>query len=128
MTVTAPYAVGQQVWIRDVNENRLGGARRGEIVKVGRSLVTVADGRWSKTFRMADGRANDSYGHAWIQTDEQRADEGRRTGALDALRSVGVDVRFSSRLSTAHLEAMVAAVADALPSSSPAEPPVGSNE
>lgn len=66
------WAVGQQVYLRDINENR---SRSNDFVppivtieKVGRTLVYVTMYHSLKSFRKNDGRANDNYGHAHIQS------------------------------------------------------------
>lgn len=88
------YEVGQEVVLRGGNKRRNIEPPIGRVLKVGRKLVTVEDQwGWPRQYRMEDGRANDRYGHAWIQTREQYAEEMARSALLDALLKRGVTVR-----------------------------------
>ena len=91
-----PLAVGTEVVIRDVNESRLGGPRRGVVTKVGRKLVTVQDVSWGReqVYRLDSRRSNDAYGHASIQTPAEQAEAERREWLRLALRERGVEVRL----------------------------------
>jgi hypothetical protein len=70
--------VGQQVWVHDINHRRQG-ATRGQIIKIGTKLVTIANvwdngrlGRESQ-YRIDTQHWNDKdFGsHHWFRTDEQ---------------------------------------------------------
>lgn len=87
-TNTPKFTPGQTVIRRDVNENRYGGPTEVTVVKVGRTLVHVTGrGRYGRTetFRIEDGRANDNYGHGWIQTQDEHAEEKWRDAQIARL-------------------------------------------
>src|ERR1700722_11289607 len=71
----------------------------GEIVKVGRTLVTVAYGEakpygHEAKFRMDDGRIADNYGGAWFKTPERAAADARAEYAEKVLREAGLEIRI----------------------------------
>lgn len=87
------YSVGQRVWIYSVNARKGTGPQQGEVVKVGRTLVTVKgidSAWWTQVFRIETGSANDQYGHEWIKTDAEREEVDRRNAALETLREAGI--------------------------------------
>lgn len=93
------YTVGQKVWVYGINEKR--GPVEGEVTKVGRTLVTVRGGYAERQYRIDTGRWNsrDFGGHYWIKTDEQRAEDERRTTVLARLGELGVEgTRFGNGL------------------------------
>lgn len=103
-----PFEVGQEVIVRDVNENRLGGPKRGTVVKVGRTLVTVQEQYGQRRFSIQDRTVRDNYGHASIQTVEEYEDQIARTALLRRLREHGLDeVAFRPQLPTTTLAKVV---------------------
>lgn len=85
------FEVGQKVIVRDINESRLGGVRHGTVSKVARKLLTVMVGPYGRpeTFRIDTGRSNDAYGHGWIQSVEEYAEELAWTEARARLEGPG---------------------------------------
>jgi hypothetical protein len=110
----ADLKVGDRVQVFDVNGRRRGapkGGLDGTVVKVGRKLITVRYGHgYTKVFRLDGGRANDDYGHQWIETPEQAADNARRDELVQRLRDGGLEVRIGRQLPTRTLEAVAKAL------------------
>lgn len=90
------------------------GGMDGEVIKVGRKLITVAypGSPNGQVFRLESGRANDDYGHQRIQTVEQAAEDARRSELIARLRSGGIELRMGHdrKISTETLEALAAVV------------------
>lgn len=107
----AELKAGDRVQVFDVNGSRMGqpkGGWDGEVVKVGRKLITVKYGYAASVFRLDDGRKNDAYGHQHIKTVEQAAEDLRRGSVVGRLREFGIDLRWDAReISTAKLESML---------------------
>lgn len=97
------WHVGQTVLIRNVN-SRAAEPRRGEVVKVGRTLVTVKAGWAEDKYRMDTGYLTGDYSHQWIVTEEEYADSLRRDAAHEKLREARVDIRGAKNLTTSQLE------------------------
>ena len=100
-------AVGQRVWIYDVNDRYGNGPVEGTVSKIGRKLVTVQSGKYrtESVFRLDDQHANDGFRHRWFRTDEQREAHDRRQVAEDALKKAGVQV-WQAKLTTEQVEAI----------------------
>lgn len=99
---------GDQVVIRSINERRHRGPNTAIVMKMGRKLVHVEEqfGHMS-TFRIEDGQRNDAYGHEWIETSEEAAENGTRRVLLRELRDGGVEIRlWADRFTTDQLRAI----------------------
>jgi hypothetical protein len=110
--MTAKYTVGQRVWIYDVNGRGENWPKEGEVVKAGRVLIHVrssAYGPTTLTFR-DNGVRNDNYGHQSIKTDDERAEDERRTAALRVLSKAGVRFEWGCQPSIEKIEAIAAIV------------------
>jgi hypothetical protein len=107
------FEVGQKVKVFDVNGRRRGqpkGGWEGEIVKVGRKLVTITyPGHYRpKAFRIDDQMANDEYRHQSFSTLEQAEQTERRQRAMDTLNGIGLDRSYDGeKLTLEQLEALV---------------------
>lgn len=110
----ADLKVGDRVQVFDVNGSRMGqprGGWDGTVVKVGRKLITIQYGNhYTQVFRLDSGRANDAYGHLWIKTSEQAAEDARRGELIQRLRDGGLEIRVGARVSTSMLEALIKAL------------------
>lgn len=108
--MSAKYEVGQEVRVFDVNGRHHGqpeGGWKGEIVRVGRKLVSVDfPGYGSKAFRIDDQRANDNYRHQWFRTLEEVALIERKDKAREVLKSVGLELSLKNGLTVEQLEAL----------------------
>ena len=80
----------------------------GEIVKVGRKLVTIHCRGWDTVFRLDTQRINDGYGHEWFATPEQVALDERHDAAMAVLRYVGLEMRSGHHLTLEQAEALAA--------------------
>ena len=91
------FYVGEHVIVHDVNEDRMGGPKEGQVVKVGRKLLHVAPVGFpnrAKTYRMdAPGTrpSNDDYGHGSILTLEEEAYRTFYREALATLALLGLE-------------------------------------
>jgi hypothetical protein len=107
--------VGDEVRVFDRTRGRHIVERPGEVVKVGRTLLTIAYGgnkpypREAK-FRMDTGRINDNYGGVWFKTPEQTAAEECAERATKVLREAGLEIRPGHRPADVLLEALAAVV------------------
>lgn len=105
------FYVGQEVLLRSVNDRR-DEPRRVTIAKVGRTNVYYADPIYasglSKPHEVESGRIKDNYGHEWLQTPEEYAEEQYRTVLVAAIRAAGWEPKnYTGRgTSTALLEAL----------------------
>lgn len=97
------WQVGQEVYIRDVNERRLyrsgdGLPPIGTVVKVARKLITVK-GPWGReeTYEIATGSRSDAYRHGWVQTMEDYEAQQERFDLLRRLKDAGLEVRTGGR-------------------------------
>jgi hypothetical protein len=108
----ADWPVGVTVWIRSVNNRRGAPDQEGVVDKVGRKIVTVRFGPYGTVaqFRIADGVANDRWGHEWIETAPMRQARLAREADLAVLREHGFTLSVAPRAS----EAAIAAVAATL--------------
>jgi hypothetical protein len=107
------YAVGQTVWVHDINSRS--GPERGTVTRVGRRLITVQCGsghRDERVFRIEDGRINDKYGHRWIKTEDEEAFDRRRGAAIDVLHAWRVGLEPGNRLPLVTLESLAAILGD----------------
>lgn len=97
-----------QVFI-SYKRNQPRGGDDGEVVKVGRKLITVKYGWGTTVFRMENGRANDRFGHTYIRTPEQVEEMNRRTDLLSRLKALGLEPVSYPRteISTDKIEAIV---------------------
>jgi hypothetical protein len=109
------YKVGDEVRVLDINNRHPEGGWPGEVVKVGRTLVTVAylgaftrDG--TEQFRIDTGRKNDDYGHYRIETPEQVAEVARRKAAVALLRERGVELSNRATFTLEQIEALAEVV------------------
>ena len=110
----ADLKVGDRVQVFDVNRRPLRDGFDGTVVKVGRTLITVRYGHgYTKVFRLDSGRANDAFGHQWIETPAQMAEDARRDELVQRLRDSGLEVRMGRQLPTQTLEAVAAALDEA---------------
>lgn len=117
-TAVPPFTEGQRVWVYSQNPRLLPEhPMPATVTKVGRKLVTTRDDDQhgpERTFRIEGGAANDQYGHEWVKTDQQKADDERR-GVLNAeLAACGLEMRTGYRLPLDALEAVAAALRDTL--------------
>lgn len=109
------FAVGQRVWVYDVNAKRGDAPKEGTVTKVGRSLVHVQH-EWSyggkpQTFRMDDGQANDNYSHQWIRTDEERVRHDRWNAAVKVLAEHRLMIDHGAKITLEQVEALAAVFA-----------------
>lgn len=90
------YEVGQEVIIRDVNQDRRwypdGEPPTGVITKVGRTLAHVRTAGLIETYRLEDGTRNDHWGTGRIQTMEEFQEDRARDRALARLRERRVSI------------------------------------
>lgn len=105
------WSVGQRVYRRDVNENRLRDPAFippvVTVVKVGRTLVHVEEYGRQMAYGKDDGRRRDAYGHSWLQTFGEFAEEVRVTAALDRLKRHDLEfVRRQTNLTAAQIDAL----------------------
>lgn len=102
---------GDPVKVFDVNGRRYGQPEDGvdgEVVKVGRKLITVKHSRWNtQVFRLENGIANDNYGHQWIRTLEEAADLIRRAELRQSMRKLGLEIKIGRSFSTDTMEKLV---------------------
>ena len=90
------FYVGEHVIIHDVNEDRRGGPKEGEVVKVGHKLLHVAPvgTNRAQTYRLdihGQRRSNDDYGHGSILTLEEEAYRTLYREALATLALLGLE-------------------------------------
>lgn len=64
-----PIAFGDMVTVYDVNA-RGRSPERLPVVRVGRTLVYIAQYGRDDAYRLDDGKRNDDYGHTWIDPDD----------------------------------------------------------
>lgn len=88
------------------------GGQDGEVIKVGRKLITVAypGNPHGQVFRLESGRANDDYGHQRIKTIAQAEEDLHREDLVQRLKDGGLEVRMGRQLSTRALEAVAMAL------------------
>jgi hypothetical protein len=112
------FTVGQKVMVRSYRF-----AKPGEIVKVGRTLVTIAYGYATQQFRMDDQCLNEkNFGYqTQFRTEAQEEADERRTTALAVLKVHGLRPGMPGR--TAVPLAKLEAVAAVLEASWPQEAP-----
>jgi hypothetical protein len=83
---------GDDVRVFDQNGSRIGqpdGGWPGKVVKVGRTLVTIAYGYGQGQFRLDTRKLNDNYGHRSFMTPEEVAQTRRQTVAWETLNKAG---------------------------------------
>lgn len=123
MTELKNVKVGDTLLLFPSHRSRQGGVLV-EVVKVGRTLVYVDTPnarhprRNPDAYRMDTGCRNDEYGHSYVMTHEQVAEQERRTAALAEVKALGLEpVSFTAgyRLTSEQL----LAVAEALRSNAP---------
>ena len=90
------FYVGEHVIIHDVNEDRMGGPKEGEVVKVGHKLLHVAPvgTNRAQTYRLdihGQRPSNDDYGHGFILTLEEEAYRTLYREALATLALLGLE-------------------------------------
>jgi hypothetical protein len=94
--VSPAFEVGQTVVLRDAN--RKADPIWGTVVKVGRIRVTVNTGGYlDEQYRMDDGSSCDGYGHSWIQTEQQYADEQERAVLWDEIKTAGFQRHYAAK-------------------------------
>jgi hypothetical protein len=86
--------VGDTVHVFDVNGKRMGmpsGGWIGEAVKAGPKLLyVICDGQPKpQAFRRDRSSANDAYGHQYLRTPEQVADEAMRGRVIVEIENAG---------------------------------------
>lgn len=87
------YHVGQTVVIQGFNTR---GHNTGEVVKVGRLLVTVkGDYGVEAQYRIDGGHINDKFGHSWVCTEEEFAAQRELAALRDRLKGLGAVVKGS---------------------------------
>ena len=92
------YHVGQEVYILNINSRVKDGElpEVGEVVKVGRTLVTVKsklyDWAREEQYRMRDGVKNDRYEHGWIRTIPEYEEWQHRNDLKVQLKAHGIIV------------------------------------
>ena len=101
--------VGDKVKVFDINEKRVGqpeGGWDGEVIKVGRALVTITYGRYfrSVVFRLDSRSTNDAYGHQSFKTLKRAATDERYRKARQVLYGVGLEPNYTSKLEFWQLE------------------------
>ena len=110
MTMTSDaIAVGDTVWVYDVNARRGDGPAKATVVKVGRKLCTLRfGGHYEQVFRLEEQRANDDYGHQWFKTEAEKVADERRQAAVAVLRKHGLEFAMGRHrdLSTETVEAI----------------------
>jgi hypothetical protein len=107
----ADMKTGDEALVFDRTDGRKVTEYPGEVVKVGRTLVTIAYGaakpyRREAKFRIATGMITDSYGGAWFRTLEQAAAEAQAEEATRVLHEAGLEIRLGHRPSGALLVAL----------------------
>lgn len=105
------YNVGDEVIVY-ANVRRDGTGDRGEIVKVGRTLVHIRYRGWVQPFRMDTQHSNDKqYGHGtYFRTLEEDALVRRRADAEGYLRKHGIDLSTRARFTLEQAEALAEVV------------------
>jgi hypothetical protein len=117
MTSSQSIKVGDEVRVfySDGRErrNRPADGYPGEVVKVGRTLVTI---RWhggEDAFRLDTGRLNDRYGNtAYFLTPAQAEADRRQDAALALLKEAGFEVRLGRRPDGELIERLAVTVLD----------------
>jgi hypothetical protein len=99
--------VGDRVQVFESFRRQPQGGLDATVVKVGRKLITVKYGHCESVFRLENGRINNDYGHSWIRTVEQAAEDLRRKELVQRLRDGGVDLRVGTQFAMETLEALV---------------------
>jgi hypothetical protein len=83
----------------------------GEVIKTGRTLVTILWNGHEDAFRLDTGRLDDRYGNtAYFLTPAQAEASARKDAALAVLREAGFEIRLGRHPSGALVEALAAVV------------------
>ena len=102
--------VGDTLRVFDVNGRRRGEPNdgcEGLVVKAGPKLLHVTYNGHTLAFRRETGATNDNYGHQYLRTAEQVADDMARDEAWAILRTHGLSRDFGrGGLSTPALQAI----------------------
>lgn len=108
----ASLNTGDEVRVFSRRRSQPAGGWPGEVVKVGRTLVTIACNGRAEQFRIDTGRINDDYGASWFRTMEQADLDARQARARAALSEHGVRLDHGHRLTLEQIEALAAVLAD----------------
>lgn len=97
-------AVGQQVKVHE-HGHEYGRTYDGEVVKIGRTLVTIKYNRHEEKFRIDTQHVNDAWGSSFFRTLEQEEEIERRNTAVKTLREYGLEIRLGwhNKIATEYL-------------------------
>lgn len=85
----------------------------GEVVKVGRTLVTIRCNGFEQQYRIDTGRLNDRYGNtAYFVTPADLEKANRKDAAVALLREAGFEIRLGRHPDPGLIERLAATVLD----------------